>query len=429
MKNNDNIQRLIITDNKTMAVTIAKYFGYTEDDEAVTYYDGTTDEILWTGGNLLTLELNDKTVAIKDLDNMSAEEIAKNCYKAVPRSHRGTISHLDALRLEYIENAMSYSDEIVFVCQPTDESERLIQAIKLFFDIKLPMRTIVCKEFHSIGIDEGIERDIRSQRVIRHLSAKAMKDNVVNDLLRSEMEEVEGKEVSPQSMLLLSEIAKRIEVLGKGGHNPDLPRKARMSRIVDLELLYCVMTTKYAMPMDAMWQSLVYLYAKGYINNPMTHCISKLDDSEYFGDGNPGYVKPLHTYRRCVSHCGGIYPLEDTGYELLSINYNPDEAPDDFMGRTSAIYTYIVEEMERMENQAEPIIKTFPSFKEGHGITIFEALRFAYREAFPTHSNSIRDSFGSLMDELEYTGLIIIKDGYVTMTSFGYQALTDNGYA
>lgn len=429
MNNYENIQRLIITDNKTMVVTLAKYFGYKAEDEATTYYDGGTDEVLWTGGNFLKLVLNDKTVAIQDLVNMSAEEITKACYNVVPRTYRGSVSHLDTLRLEYIENALSYCDEIVFVCQPTDEGERLIQAIMLFFDIQLPMRTIVCKEFHSISIDEGIERDIRSQRLIRHLSAKAMKDNVVNDQLRSEMEEVDIEEVSPQSMLLLSEIGKRVEVWEKGGHNPDLPRKARMSRIVDLDLLYCVMTTKYAMPMDAMWQSLVYLYARGYINNPMTHCISKLDDSEYFGDGNPGYVKPLHTYRRCVSHCGGIYPLENTGDELLSINYNPDEAPDDFMGRTSAIYTYIVEEMERMENQADPIIKIFPSFNEGHGITIFEALRFAYREAFPTHSNSIRDSFGALMDELEKAELICRIDGYVTMTLFGYQALTDNGYA
>lgn len=161
----------------------------------------------------------------------------------------------------------------------------------------------------------------------------------------------------------------------------------------------------------------------------MTHIISELDDSEYFGDGNPGYVKPLDTYQRCVSHCGGIYPIEDTGDELLSINYNTDEAQDDFMGRTSAIYTYIVEEMERMENHAEPIIKIFPSFNEGHGLTIFELLRFAYREAFPIHSNSIRDSFGALMDELEKAELICLIDGYVTMTPFGYQALTDNGYA
>ncbi|MCM1139896.1 MAG: hypothetical protein NC453_15110 [Muribaculum sp.] len=116
MKNNDNIQRLIITDNKTMAMTMAKYFGYAEDDEAVTYYDGMSDEILWTGGNLLTLVLNNKAVAIKDLDDMSAEEITQACYKAVPRSHRGIISHLDTVRLEYIENALSYSDEIVFVC-------------------------------------------------------------------------------------------------------------------------------------------------------------------------------------------------------------------------------------------------------------------------------------------------------------------------
>ncbi|MCM1139895.1 MAG: hypothetical protein NC453_15105 [Muribaculum sp.] len=290
------------------------------------------------------------------------------------------------------------------------------------------MRTVICKEFHSISIDEGVERDIRSQHVIRHMSAKAMKDNVLNDLLRSEMEEVDD-EVSPQSMLLLSEIAKRIEVWEKGRHNSDLPRKVRMSRIVDFELLYCVMTTKYAMPVDALWQSLIYLYAKGYISNPMTHCVSKLDDYEYFGDGNPGYIKPLNTYHRCISHCGGIYPLENIDDELLSHDSNPEEGHDDFINRTSAIYTYLVEEMKRMEDQAEPTMKTFPSFNEGHGITIFEALRFAYREAFTEHPNSIRDSFGSLMDELEYTGLIIIKDGYVTITPFGYQALTDNGYA
>lgn len=428
MKNNDNIQRLIITDNKTMAVTIAKYFGYTEEDEATSWYDGGTEEILWTGGNLLTLELNGKTVDIKDLDNMSAEEITKACYNVVLRSQNGTISHLDTLRLNYIENALAYSDEIVFVCQPTDEGERLVQSIKLFFDIKLPMRTVKCKEFDSVGIDEGVERNVLSQRLIAYQSAKAMRNNVVNDLLRNDMVKTKDEEVSPQAMMLLSEIKKHLAAWEKGLHNPDLKRKIRMSGILDIESLYCVMNIKYDMSMEAIWQSLLYLYGKGYISNPMTHRLSRVLHSDYFGDGNPGYTIPIDTYLKYVSHYGGIYPLENGNVDLSSHECDYEYDPDDFMGQTAAIYNCIFKEMERMENREEPKIKEYPSFAEGHGLTIFEVLRFPYRESFPEDSNSIQNSFGALIDELDCAGFINMRSGYVTVTPSGFQALFDNGY-
>lgn len=429
MKNTDNIQRLIITENKTMAETIAKCFGYTEDDKAVTYYDGGTDEILWTGGNLLTLEFNDKSVAIKDLNNMSAEEITKACYDAVPRNRRGTISHLDTLRLDYIENALAYSDEIVFVCQPTDEGERLIQAIKLFFDIKLPMRTVKCKEFHSIGIDEGVERNVLSQKLIVFQSAKAMRNNVVNDLLRAEMVKTPDAEVSPQAMILLSEITKHLAKCEKGLCNPDMKRKVRMCGPIDIESLYCLMSIKYDIPMDAMWQSLLYLYAKGYISNPMTHRVSKVLHSDYFGDANPGYTLPIDSYLKCVSHYGGIYPLENVSVDLPSLESDYEYEPDDFMSQTAAVYDCILKEMERMENREEAEVKEFPSFTEGQGLTIFEVLRYPYRKAFSEDSYSVRDSFGELMDELACAGFINLHSGYVTVTPSGFQALRDNDYA
>lgn len=404
---------LIITDNKVMATTIASAFGYTSADESWIAYEGGNVEIIWTGGNLINLALRRKVNSDLELGAMSAEEIAANYYLAYPRSRDCAIVGMDKERIRFIENALDYCDEIVFMCQPTDEGERLIQAIKLFFDIKIKTRTIVLNKMDKDDIAHALERDNHYQHTTGMLSANAMRRNLSFDISRLEMVKVGTEEVSPEAMRLYRTIKMYKELSARFSDEGE--KNSTIGGLMDFDSLFSAMATKYDMVVDSLWESLLYLYAKGLITNPMTR-IAHCPVEWVTGAGYPDKVIPSELNLQYAAGVGAILTTPKTDKKLVAMSYDPEEAPDDFYPRTAAVYRFILEQEQCIENNTgfesmEYKQLTDTGVHRIHLRTVYQW--FLSRAAI--RANGIENSFGRLIYELEVAELIEMSDGLVSL--------------
>lgn len=404
---------LIITDNKVMATTIASAFGYTSDNESWIAYEGGNVEIIWTGGNLINLALRRKINSDLELEAMTAEEITANYYLAYPRARDRAIVGMDKARIRFIEDAIGYCDEIVFMCQPTDEGERLIQAIKLFFNIKIKTRTIVLNKMEKDDITCAIESDNHYQHLTGILSANAMRRNLSYDISRLEMIKVGTEEVSPEAMRLYRTIKMYKDLSAR--FSAEEVSKSTIGGLMDFDSLFRAMATKYDMVVDSLWESLLYLYAKGLITNPMTriaHCPAEW----VTGAGCPDKIIPSELNLQYAACAGAILTTPKTDKNLTAIGYDPVEAPDDFMPRTAAVYRFILEQEQCIENNTGFESTEYKQLTSTgiHRIPLNTVYQW-FSSRTLIRANGIENSFGRLIYELEVAELIEMNDGLVSL--------------
>lgn len=404
---------LIITDNKVMATTIASAFGYTSDDETWIAYEGGDVEIIWTGGNLINLALRRRFNRDLEPEAMSAEEITASYYLAYPRSRDHAIVGMDKERIRFIENALEYCDEVVFMCQPTDEGERLIQAIKLFFDINVKTKTVVLNMMDRDDITCAIERNNYYQHITDVLSANAMRRNLSYDISRLEMTKVGTEEVSPEAMRLFKTIKMYKDLYTQFSTGEE--RKSAIGGLMDFDSLFNAMATKYDMVVDSLWESLLYLYAKGLITNPMTR-IAHCPVEWVTGAGFPDKVIPSELNLQYAASVGAILTTSKIDKNLAGISYDPEDAPDDFIPRTAAVYRFILEQVQCIENNTEFECMEYKPFTDTgtrriHLNTVYQW----YLSQKSIRANGIENSFGRLIYELEVAELIEMSDGIVSL--------------
>lgn len=410
---------LVVTDNRSMATTIAKAVGYTEKDMSSTFYEGGDVEILWTGGALMKLILKHDTPQNIDCTAMSAEEIARTYYTAVPRSYESRIAGLDKIRLQYIEDALGYCDEVVFMCQPTDEEERLIQAIKLFFGISIKTRTVVLDKMQNDSILTAIHSETYHERLTMFLSANAMRRNVINDISRLNSITVGVEKVSLKAMRLYQTIKNCENIQNK--FLADKPRKVRIGKLLDLDSLFCAMAVKYDMVIDSLWDSLVYLYAIGLINNPMTR-LATCPHEWLAGAGNPEKESEEDLNLDHAALLGAIIPVAPVDYGLAGIEYYPEEAPDAFIPRTAAIYRHIIRQAQRIKEKKDSEYWEYPSASEDRRTPLSTVYEWFIATETASGANSIEESFGKLIFELEVADLIEMTDGLVAIRTYTGEA-------
>lgn len=412
--------RLIITDNKIMADNIAEAFGYDREEDAGTFcYEGSETEILWTGGDFLNLILKKDVPEDYVLNAMSAEEITSEFYDVHPRREGGLIPLIDESRISYIENALGYCDEIVFMCQPTAEGERLIQAVKKFFGIKIPTRTIVLHEFVRWRIISAVDGH-SSLKLSEIHSFDAMCENLEIDMAARNTVQVNNESVSPLTIKLLHSFcrADTMEKERRGFRNNKL--RLRIGGLPDINRLYAAMGHKYDMVMDSLWDSLLYLYAEGLITNPVTHLRPRHEREIYAGQGDPYCLAWNSENINSPLYYGAILPLDHIRQELLNLPYDAENAPDEFMSRTSVIYSFIVEQKRRFDNGEGFETEELPCYS---GTTPLFLISFARSLSLYDQHNkgrSIRACFGNLVDELRGTGLIELGYGKLTVSQDGW---------
>lgn len=416
--------RLIITDNKIMADNIAEAFGYDREEDAGSFlYEGGETEILWTGGDFLNLILKKDVPDDYILTSMSAEEITSEFYDVHPRREGGLIPLIDENRISYIENALGYCDEIVFMCQPTAEGERLIQAVKMFFDIKIPTRTIVLSEFVRWRIISAVDGHSSLKLAAIH-SFDAMEENIAIDVAARNTVQVNYESVSPLSVKLLNRFihTTRMEKERRDYRNKDL--RLRIGGLPDFNQLYAAMGHKYDMIMDSLWDSLLYLYAEGLITNPVTHIRPRHAREIYTGQGNPDSLSWNNENINSPTYYGAILPLDHIRQELINLPYDAENAPDEFLSRTSVIYNFIVEQKKRFDNGEEFEVAEYScdsKAPELHLLRLARSLNLCHQY---NKCTSIRACFGNLVDELRGTGLIELGYGKLTVSQDGWNLVS-----
>lgn len=400
-----NAMRLIITDNKVMADTIAQAFDYTEEDAGAFGYLNEDTQIIWTGGDLIHLSLKDKITKDTDLSHLSAEEITTKCYHATPRTIRGLMANIDKERIAAIEEALSYNEEVFFMCEPTVEGEKVAQSIKLYFGLDNQAQSIVLDEFTPQTVQEAIEFGMYSMRIEEYRSRMFMAQAVHNDLNTRDEQPVAGVDpITPDALSLYDAIKESYYMERFSFHciddKEDKERKAVIGGALDINRLYAAMDAKYGMVMWSLWDSLLYLYAKGMISNPMTHLQRELDPNVYFGMGYADDTVITCGTETYLKRIGAIRQIGEIDEYLLSESYDAKTQLDDFVPRTAAVYRFIVEQHRNIDKGLELETITYPPYAENDGYPITEIMKLRSICFGDTHSYSVTHSLGWLIESL-----------------------------
>lgn len=412
--------RLIITDNEVMARQIAEAFGEVKMQKALPLYQTETTSVLWTGGEMIELTLKDTFQCDGFGLSKDADTIVRSYYDAIPRRVRNIITTIDQFRISYLENAETFADEIIFMCQPTDEGERIIQALKLFFGFKVPTRTIICEWFTPTIIKNAVENGIHhTSKLIEFFSDEAMRRIFGSDMARLEPLKVDTEEISFMAFDLFDGI-KRLDFMK--ARTDKFQNRAYDLGVLDINTLYAEMSVRYDMTMWSLWDSLVYLYGRGLISNPMTYLPEEPNNTIVYGQGSPEYNKAVRFKDGTLLHLG-IVPTVNRDDSLIGLEYDHKNHPDAFMPRTSAIYSFIVDFADC--NKEHERYDYLDGSNEG-GVPVTEIETFLVNGNPDFYTKSVKDCFGTLMWELECAELITIDKGLVKITELGY-ALSEDG--
>lgn len=413
--------KLIITDNEIMARQIAEAFGEVKMVKPLPLYQTETTSVLWTGGEMIELTLKDNFRFDAAGPNANAETIIRCYYNARPRKVNNCITAVDQYRISYLESAETFADEIIFMCQPTDEGERIIQALKLFFGFKVPTRTVLCEWFTPAAIKNAVENGIKhTSKLVEFFSDEAMRRIYGSDIARIESLEVGTEEISFMAFDLFAGI-KKCELTSTGTNV--FQNRAYGIGALDINTLFAEMTVRYGMSMWSLWDSLVYLYGKGLISNPMTYFPGNTDNTVVYGQGSPECNTALCFEDGTCLHTG-IVPADNRDDSLIGLKYDHKNHPDAFMPRTSAIYSFIVDFADH--NNEHESFDIVAGTDEKGGVPITDIETFIVNGNIDFYTKGVKDTFGTLMWELECAELITIDKGLVKITELGY-ALSEDG--
>lgn len=411
-------QQLIITDNKAMADTIAQTVGYCPEDAGLFHYSGKDVEILWTGGAMLDLALKPSTDAPESIGKLSWHEIMDTYYEVIPRTFKDHIHPLDISRMEYISEALNYCHEIVFMFQPTDEGIRWGEAIRKFFDIKIPVRVVILDCMSEFNIKYHIECGRDFGVITDYQITLAMRRIYLNDYLCIHHSvNIEGVSVSPHAMKLLHSIIRHMKF--RVNYKKDnITEKYELTHYSSLNNLVLVMMLKYGLIYSTIWDSVLYLYAKGLIFNPMQIRIMDTHSDVYNGQADV-HMSNKELQNRLIHTSGRITLTNICDNELLAIPYDAEEDGDLFFPRTAAIYRHIVECNKVRCKESDSIITEIESTSKIDKMSILEALSpFSSMSSSSICGNSHKYSAGALLDELFLSELVYLNGDNLAINDY-----------
>lgn len=391
-------------------------------------YEGDVADILWTGEDLIRLEILDKVPENADIANMTAEQIAKNFYRAVPRIFSGDISVIDRDRIAVIETGLPYYEEIIFMCQPTCEGEALVQAIKMYFGIEAKTRNIVLELMSRVEIISAVIHGFNSNKLDEYRSDKFMRELVGRDICPELAFSINYAVIGSLEIKLLQSIARFLseDTLDNRAHRDktsDGKRKTTIGGLLDIDKLFVSMSAIYDMDFHTLWDGLLYLYAKGMISNPMTHIQPSPEFGDVVGWGNPERPSWEDICERTPRSHGGIYTMS-VDDSIIGIPFDgEDSCEEHFLPKVSAIYSYIVSEQKRVSAGEDAEAVVFPSIEENDSIHI-SCLNSRYVNGDNEYkTNSKEYSFGMLIYNLICAGLTVSSGGLLKITDAGKEFL------
>ena len=117
-------------------------------------------------------------------------------------------------------------------------------------------------------------------------------------------------------------------------------------------------------------------------------------------------------------------PADKRDDSLIGLKYDHKNHPDAFMPRTSAIYSFIVDFADN--NKEHESFDIVAGTDEKRGVPITDIETFIVNGNIDFYTKGVKDTFGTLMWELECAELITIDKGLVKITELGY-ALSEDG--
>lgn len=397
--------KLIITPTYDMAKAVAGATG--EYEETTDSFVSRDTHIVWTYGDVVALKLNDRITDNDFPGQLNARQIAAQYYTPVVRENP-SISSRDYAALRLIEQLASFVNEIIFVTYPWDEGEKYMQALIAFLSPKAPCRRIVLQEMTESAVSDAFGQ-MPTPKLDSYLSDNAMRRVVAYDMVTTRPEELKGSPaLSDKAGELLKNIKMamdRQEVSAK-----ILADKAKMERTytfgtcLSLETATAILSAKYGMGFHSMMCSLVSLYEKGKITNPVTHC------------------------KDCTSavlgHVGPILPTGAIDKSMLGVPYDPINAPDEPTSRDAAVYSLIVGHTETVKGGKATMVLC-PSYENDNGLPLAEILsKSPDRWVAGASASFVAEScIGSLIEQLIRNEMVYIDNECVHITEEGYRFL------
>ena len=400
--------KLIITPTYDMAKAVAGATG--EYEETTDSFVSRDTHIVWTHGDVVGLNLNDRITDNDFPGQLNARQIAAQYYTPVVRE-QPSISSRDYAALRLIEQLASFVQEIIFITYPWDDGEKYMQALIAFLSPQAPCRRIVLQEMTENAISDALCR-MPTPKLDSYLSDNAMRRVVAYDMVTTRPEELKGSPAfSDKAGELLKNIKKAIDRQEAGAKI--LPDKAKNERTytfgtyLSLETATAILSAKYGMGLHSIMCRLVSLYEKGKITNPVTHCKGE----------NPmcGAV---------LGHVGPILPAGSVDKSMLGVPYDHINAPDEPISRDAAVYSLIVEHTDKVKGGNVTTV-VCPSYESDKGLPLAEILSKSPDSWVAGASASfVADGcIGSLIEQLIRNEMVYIDDECVHITEEGHRFL------
>lgn len=397
--------KLIITPTYDMAKAVAGATG--EYEETTDSFVSRETHIVWTYGDVVALKLNDRITDNDFPGQLNARQIAAQYYTPVVRENP-SISSRDYAALRLMEQLVSFVNEIVFVTYPWDEGEKYMQALIAFLSPQAPCRRIVLQEMTESAISDAFEQ-MPTPKLDSYLSDNAMRRIVAYDMVTTRPEELKGSPAfSDKAGELLKNIKKAMDANDVSAKM--LPDKSKIERTytfgtyLSLETATAILSAKYGMGFHSMMCSLVSLYEKGKITNPVTHC----------KDNAPAIL----------GHVGPILPAGAIDKSMLGVPYDSINAPDEPTSRDAAVYSLIVGHTEIVKGGKATMVLC-PSYENDNGLPLAEILsKSPDRWVAGASASFVADGcIGSLMEQLIRNEMVYIDDECVHITEEGHRFL------
>lgn len=397
--------KLIITPTYDMAKAVAGATG--EYEETTDSFVSRDTHIVWTYGDVVALKLNDRITDNDFPGQLNARQIVAQYYTPVVRENP-SISSRDYAALRIMEQLVSFVNEIVFVTYPWDEGEKYMQALIAFLSPQAPCRRIILQEMTESAISDAFEQ-MPTPKLDSYLSDNAMRRIVAYDMVTTRPEELKG---SPAFSDKAGELLKNIKMAMDANEVSAkmLPDKAKTERTytfgtyLSLETATAILSAKYGMGFHSMMCSLVSLYEKGKITNPVTHC----------KDNAPAIL----------GHVGPILPAGAIDKSILGVPYDPINAPDEPTSRDAAVYSLIVGHTETVKGGKATMVLC-PSYENDNGLPLAEILsKSPDRWVAGASASFVAEScIGSLIEQLIRNEMVYINDECVHITEEGHRFL------
>lgn len=300
-------------------------------------------DIVWTGEDLMTLELK-KNDSSSEVSDICASEIIDKFYRIkVTCGYAGTVSPHAAYTLRAIERAVIAGRELIFVTSPNDLGVKWMETIKAFFKPTVPCCHIALQKFNYEEVKKVLDDKAPTTPLQQYMIDNAMRSILKRDL---SMRWFDYEPIATEAIRLLKNIATHGQTIYPY-ENPEEPRSYSIGDILTFDDLAAVLWSKFGIFPSNLRPAVQSLYEKGMISNPIT----------------------MSSYN--LLPVSSITPLGEIESVDIHKKIDREKIFDDDELIEDVVYTFIVGHY-RWTQEGKDVSITYPSYNENPNKPIME---------------------------------------------------------